>query len=307
MADDLILAGPWPIGIDNRQDASLLPKDAVSDAINVDFDTQGFAHRRAGYTKAAPGVMLHSGWDGAQGAFIVNAGDLCRVSSSLVMTPIYRGIAGPVTYCEIGGTVYASDGYVGLAIRNGVATRWSEDPQPPDDDTLDVLPPCSILRYYRGRMYSVSGQFVHYTEPPSYAHTRPATNWFAMTADITVFEPVKNGIWVVSDQTRFLSGAGPGQFNVVEAHAATAAAGTACTLVKGFGPEKTDGVIWYSDVGPVLGTDSGQLVELTSKHVTPHVATSGVGVVREIDGQRHFIASLYSPEVPAAGVRSWFD
>lgn len=299
--------GPWPLGINNRQDAALLPKNAVSDAINVDFDALGFAHRRAGYDKVADGSMLHSGWDGSQGAFIVKSGDLCSISANLTMTPIYRGIAGPVTYCEIGDTVYASDGYVGLAIRNGVVTRWSADPQIGDDDTLGVLPPGSILRHYRGRMYSVLCQFAHYTEPFDYAHTRPATNWIPMPDDITVFEPVKNGIWVVSDRTRFLSGAGPGQFNVVESHAATAASGTACQLVRGFGPKKVDGVIWFSSVGPVLGTDDGRLIELTSENVTPHVASSGVGVVREIDGQRHFIASLHAPEVPAMGVRSWFE
>lgn len=302
-----MISGPWPAGINNRQAGNLLPDGTVQDALNVDFDKQGFAHRRTGYTKRSDGVAMHSAWSGSNVSFIVNQGNLCSVDSALALTVLRAGIAGKVSYAEVGNTVYASDGFVFLAIKNGVSSPGGEDASTYEDGTLLPLPPGIIVREYRGRLYTVSENIVYYSEPLFYEVYRAATNWIPMPDDITVFEPVKNGIWVVSDKTRFLSGTSPEQFSVVEASDSTAAVGTSCSLVHGYGPDKVSGVIWHSDRGAVLGTDDGQLIYLQADNVTPHVASEGFGFVREMDGQRHFITSLKAPEVPAIGMRTWFE
>jgi hypothetical protein len=300
-------SGPWPRGINNRQDQYALPDGSVFDAVNVNLDASGYAHRRYGYSKAINGVMAHSGWSGIGNAFYVTAGVLNRINADLSLTPIYSGISDRVSYCEIGDTVYLSDGHISLSVTGNTASTWGAGAAYADDRTITAPPPGRIVRHYRGRIYIASGQFIHYTEPMAYEWYRGGANFIPFPEPVTIMEPVDGGLWVVADKTYFLSGATPESFTVSVKGDFGAAFGTEVTVVGGFGPDKLDGVIWHSDRGAVLGTNQGQLIELQTSNASTHTAESGIGFLREHDGMRQYIVSLNEPKAPALATTGWLQ
>jgi hypothetical protein len=53
-----IQLGPWPLGINDRQEDYALPDGTLRAAVNVDLDNLGFAHRRLGYAKASSALYF---------------------------------------------------------------------------------------------------------------------------------------------------------------------------------------------------------------------------------------------------------
>lgn len=289
---------PWN-GMNNRLPDFGFPEKLLRNAVNVDIDQGGFVHRRDGYNKVIDGAMMHSGWTGKFNSFVVRSGVLNRVTPGPVLTPIYSGISAPVTYEEIGEYVYLSDGYVSLKVAGNTISHWGDTISLADDQGIAALPHGRIVRHFRGRLYSVSGRFAFYTEPFAYDWYRPATNWIALPAEITIFEPVESGIWIVADKTYFYAGAGPSSFAPRDVSDAKATFGTAKRL-----PGR--GVAWYSERGVVIAGE-GELKEAHRKDVATHTAENGVGFVLERDGLYQYGASLKSPQMPTLAASSWSE
>lgn len=123
-----IIFGPWPKGMNNRQPDYALPAGTLRNAVNVDFDTMGYARRRAGYSRAYAGVGLHSGYSCPAGEFFVEAGVLKQLNSDNTASAITSGIIGAmVAYEYFDGVVYFSDGNTTGKVIAGVFAPWGMD------------------------------------------------------------------------------------------------------------------------------------------------------------------------------------
>jgi hypothetical protein len=71
--------GPYGVGIDNVSAEGDLPKGAVADAVNVEFNRDGRVARRAGFTQRLASSLVHSLWSSQDGrSYGVDDGELSR-------------------------------------------------------------------------------------------------------------------------------------------------------------------------------------------------------------------------------------
>lgn len=119
-----VYAGPFPLGMNNRQPDYALPEGSVRNAVNADVDIIGHVRRRDGYTKIVGGLATHSGWSGSAWTLYVDGAWLRSLNSDNSTTALCQ-VAGPVCYEEFNGVVYFSDGVGAFKLSaSGVVTKW---------------------------------------------------------------------------------------------------------------------------------------------------------------------------------------
>lgn len=111
--------GPWPVGLDNVAPQGGADVDrygrfvAAREALNVDFDVDGWPSSRVGRVLGLAGQNMHSGWSCSMGAFAMDGSMLCRATTNgttVTLTPaIDMGSAERVYYAELNGTIIASN------------------------------------------------------------------------------------------------------------------------------------------------------------------------------------------------------
>ena len=152
-------------------------------------------------------------------------------------------------------------------------------------------PPGQIIREHSGRICIASDQVLWMTEPFAPDWVSLDRGFIMQAAYISVMEPVSSGVWLVSDKTYFLRGAGPEEFKVESKlpHGAVYGSGAAIPY--------TNDVLWYSDRGIILGAEDGQVKNLQEQEVAPHSGTSAATLVREQDGLRQAVVSVQDAEL----------
>jgi hypothetical protein len=122
----------WVKGIDNVSPEFELDKRALRSATNIDIDDQGRVRRRKGYTLAQAAADMRSLWTppGASYALLSDNGALKKlalVAGTPTLTTLRTGLAAAnVSYCEVNGDTYYSDGTViGKVLNDGAAAaEW---------------------------------------------------------------------------------------------------------------------------------------------------------------------------------------
>lgn len=107
-------------GYDNVSRADRLPKDALTEAFNVDITNAASVRRREGFTKIFDG-QAHSVWSCALGVYFVGNGTLYRRTND-ANEVIAHGLRNdPISYELINGDVYWANGYQKGVLRGGIA------------------------------------------------------------------------------------------------------------------------------------------------------------------------------------------
>jgi len=162
-------------------------------------------------------------------------------------------------------------------------------------------PPGQIIREHSGRICIASDQVLWMTEPFAPDWVSLDRGFIMQAAYISVMEPVPGGVWLASDKTYFLRGAGPEDFKIEPKlpHGAVYGSGAAIPY--------TNDVLWYSDRGIILGAEDGQVKNLQEQEVAPHDGTSAATLVREQDGLRQAIVSVQNAEIPSLAATSFIQ
>lgn len=123
-----IRLGPWPAGMNNRQEAHALPEGTLRNAVNIDIDNQGRLRRRGGYSRIVAAVGAHSGYACAGGVFFVDGTRLLRLNDDDSATEICTVSGDPVAYEYFDGVLYFSDGVTARKLlADGTVMRWGYD------------------------------------------------------------------------------------------------------------------------------------------------------------------------------------
>lgn len=150
---------------------------------------------------------------------------------------------------------------------------------------LDPLPPGTMVRKHHGRLVTVRGRNLWFSEPMRYGLTSLRHNFVTMPLKVRFIECVEAGIWVGQpDGVRFLRGADPDDFKIEQTGAKPPVAGCS-TLVDAelLSPDVAAGfrsAVWLADNGYVVGTAQGQIVEPQAARITL-AATSGAIAVHD--------------------------
>lgn len=157
-------------------------------------------------------------------------------------------------------------------------------------------PAGTIVRYYRGRVYIVSGKVLYYTDPLRYGLYRPTENFVMFPKDITIMEPVIDGLYVVSgSNTYFLSGTSPEKFSRTISYPYGAVIGTGLQVPpKDWGLEEASELVaaWYGEKGLVLGLPSGVTRPIMEDSVAAYRYTQGAMLLMHEDGIKRIVAAV---------------
>lgn len=115
----------FPNGVDNRSREHSLPEGAARQIINLDVTRDGGLLCRNG-VRQVNSAECHSIFAHPSGSYalLVINGSLCRMSVDETLT-VLASVAGPVTYAEMNGDIFWSDGdTVGRVTATGDLAPW---------------------------------------------------------------------------------------------------------------------------------------------------------------------------------------
>lgn len=131
---------------------------------------------------------------------------------------------------------------------------------------LQPMPGGSIVRYHKGRVYVVDGNWVWISDPLDYGVSNVESGWLTVRRTITSFQPVAGGIFMgLRERTVFLAGDGPEDFRHVNAsaHGALPQSGTVVPpdfFSSGISKSQDQPVAaWLSEIGLAIGRVDGSI------------------------------------------------
>ena len=170
--------------------------------------------------------------------------------------------------------------------------QWAGAPCP----TLhkQALPPGRIVREFNGRLCSVVGNTLYYSDA-YHQGVMASTNYIPFPEEITIFEPCDNGAFVVADRTYWLAGADISKAEILPVNNNKASFGSSARLAD-------NSVVWFSSRGLVKGTVDGQVEEIMYGKVEAEMPETAATFRRSFDGIRQFVASgAHRPGFGAVG------
>ena len=132
---------------------------------------------------------------------------------------------------------------------------------------LEPMPGGHFLAQWGGRLVTASGRTLRFSQPLDYARHDPRHDFVQLPQRIRFVVALGTGIWVgQSDHVVFLAGSGPNEMQVMRKAARPPFPGSAVMLDAELVGEASAGgrqcALWMSDNGYVLGTETGEIVEL---------------------------------------------
>lgn len=141
-----------------------------------------------------------------------------------------------------------------------------------------------FLSLWRGRILCAQLNVLYFSEAMTFHLTDERYNFIQLPQRITFVEPVDGGIWVGQfDHVVFLRGADLKELVIENKAAAKPIQHTSLTVPSAVvGGDISQGgalsAMWLTEKGFVVGTASGQLIELQSDHLSNITAQSGMAV-----------------------------
>lgn len=260
--------------------------------LNMDADESGVSLRQ-GQTVALAGAC-HSGWSNGTVAYAVKSGYLVQFTGVATTNLIAVNGLLPMSFRQVNDLIIATNGQQYLVIENGIATEAIAP-----TGQFKVPPPAGqYLTFYNGRVYIASGATLVCTESYSVDSCDSRQMFIPITDDpITGLAAVDNGVFIgTTKETFFLVGADP-----------FSEGGMVLKYVVNYGPAHRDMLetvsskvplaqlsgrcaVWRSTRGFCVGGNGGAFVNISEKSAALPVVTTGASMLREQDGNIHFIS-----------------
>lgn len=156
---------------------------------------------------------------------------------------------------------------------------------PPQFLNKSPMPTGKFLRYWRGRLITARANVLRFSESMAYHLHDERYGYVQMPQRITFLEPVDGGIWVGQvDHVAFLEGATPDSLSRQRKTSRAPVPGSSIQVsAETVGGDLSSGgaaaVMWLAENGYVIGTASGQVVELHAGVIKGITAGAGTSVV----------------------------
>lgn len=224
----------------------------------------------AGVYKVAVTALGADGEESGAEPFIlrVTGGKALRISS-----PDSRPLRVYVSVAN-GATLFSQGPLIGGAM---AITQVDDHAEPLTTTGLVPLPACSLLATHRGVILGAHDCCLVFTVPMTPHLMDPVAGFFQYPEAVTVIAPTEGGVYVVADQTYFITGletATPSQLPVLGLKAVQ---GSAVAL-----PDKR--VAWFTRYGLAIGDSTGAITLPNRQTYAPDLARSGASGVLENNG-----------------------
>ncbi len=162
------------------------------------------------------------------------------------------------------------------------------------------MPAGQIVRHYAGCMWVASGNLLFVSDPYNYGVYEPGKSYYPFPAPITIIEPMENGVYLVADQTYWISdGIDTDKLRVLLPYGAVA--GTS-----GRSPNDMS-VFWQSERGLVVGDKDSVVKNLQEDALELSPASAGASLYRERDGMHHVVSTRFGAEPSVAAATSYME
>ena len=161
---------------------------------------------------------------------------------------------------------------------------------------LSRMPHGDIVRGYKGRLFVARGNQLMYSDAMNYNLYAEDYNYLpAFVEDITMVEPVEDGLYVSADKLYFFRGTSPDDMTVSILSDKPAIARSSMTvdgnLVSNDLPTRV--AYWFSEDGPTLGLPGGQVRQLaTDTFEGIKQAASAASIVLRDEGVDRVLTAL---------------
>lgn len=288
-------------GVDNVSESTRLTPVPIAheyvypllQANNVEIDDTGGISSRSGYgTAGTGGVDIHSMWSDNTTCLYVDGTTLYQMNADYttltLRAELTRGVR--MSYAPFNDRIYYTNDHEIGYIKNQANSLLSD----PGREFKMPLPAGQFIEYYRGCLYVACGDTLYISDPLcDYFDIRTGYKLFA--SRITLLRAVDDGLYVADDKTYFIRGKANEDFERDEVYPARAIPFTDIRIV---GKYIDDGLLgnvamWTAENGICLGDNSGQVKNLTEARYTFTSHGQGTGFLREKNGVRHYVNSLY--------------
>ncbi len=296
-------------GLNNVSDLYSLSLNGLTQADNVDLSKAGTISRRPGRTKVYTGVIV-AAWGDGQDFLFIEGLELKRLNLDYTATILVSlAISASILYVLRSATnkLYWSTGYEHGVIENGVNRPWNtfddtywsgevvEDALA-DELHQDPMPIGKQMVEHAGCIWVVFDDMVIYTHPYSET-TDLRENFIPVGERITNLGAVSDGLFITTNtRSYFYAGRNPAEMSVVRQAPFGAVPNTMLQVdgrVLGEG-QNTLGLLWASSHGICAGLPNGTLVNVTQQQIKELSGIEGTALLRELNGQRHYITVLQS-------------
>ena len=313
------------LGIDNVNESQRVDKGTLSVATNVDMRNDQSLARRSGYIELASGDFS-SLWGNDKIALAVKDGRLVRVFIDGTTSPIDNtlNVDSGVVYADgKDGYIYCA-GYSFMIRTDGVDVYTPEQLDKTEKSSyslpniknyeitnsgmalgnLDIkrnktiIKGATVLEVYRGRMYAAKDKVLWFSDAHDFMRIlKLEKNYFYFPTDITAIKAVDNGVYVSEeDKIWFLRGTSPKDFDFTVVYSAGIVRGTDVRIDSITLGEQviSPAIMWTTKKGICIGTDSGQVFNLTErKYNMPNLIT-GAATFRQGGGLDQYLVVLNS-------------
>ncbi len=311
--------------MDNVNASQKTPSGTLSIATNVDIKNAGVLARRRGY------ALLNAGnygnlWGNDKMALAVKNGTLVRVylDGSTVPLGNYPVDAG-VTYVDgLDGYVYCAsygfmirvdennDVYTPVELDSTESANYSQ-PNIADYDVINpgilkgqaiikrnktVIKGATVLEVYKGKLYAAMDNVVWHSDSYDFMRMlKTEKNYLNFSGRVTAIKAIDSGVYISEeDKIWFLRGSSPADFNFTVAYDAGIEAGTELRIDKITIGEQTISpvIMWTTRKGICIGTNDGQVINLTEERYDMPSFTTGAAMFRQEGGLDQYLTVLNS-------------
>ena len=287
-------------GMNNVTDPAYLDltKGECELLVNVDPNNKGGFVTRKGYTQVNA-LITHSGWGNGIDAYYMSAGILYHFDGTTSTAVVVLNSDSRVVFEQVNDVV----AYWSVTDK-GILKGSTVIPQDLPVGEFKVPSPYGhMITYFNGRLYIANGSDLYCTDAFDQSLNRCDERRylvFSLDSAIALLAFVDDGIYVGSSkEIAFLNGTDPyGSGFKVERVSNYGA--IPYTMVKTTGSyipaSQMNGsvVIFASEHGICVGGNSGNLVNLSLNVFSLPKATQGSAVLREQNGNYHYLVSLNS-------------
>lgn len=156
---------------------------------------------------------------------------------------------------------------------------------PPQFQYLSAMPSGKCLAYWRGRLLTARANTLRFSEAMAYHLHDERHGFVQLPQRITFVVPVDNGVWVgQTTHVVFLSGTNPAELSIQQKASQAPVPESAIwvdadTVGSDLSQGGTGVAVWLAGNGYVVGTASGQLVELNAGKLSGITGVSSTSVV----------------------------
>jgi hypothetical protein len=263
----------------------------MTEIVNFDCDNDGKAKTRRGSTLVYP-TAVHSGWTDGKACLFVDNGYLKQLLTDETIAILGIVGAGQMSYAALPDGILCSNGRGIWFLKGG-----SLDPLSLEDDRAfkAILPAGQVLAYVSGRVLCGVGRSILYTDAYSLCiDTRKCE--MPVKSQVTMIQAVDSGFYV-SDQdgVYWHNGLDPtqeGLLRVTTDGDPALPGGSLPVEAKYFGLDGVTGkvAVWYSTRGFCIGTNSGQVINISKDRVAVAVGKAVSLSFRKINGFYQLLA-----------------